>query len=251
MNFRSIGSDVAATAVMFVCTALIFAPAASAQSSSASHVMAEMTQGRLSPGSSNAGDVFTVRLVEDLKSNGDVVLKRGSLITGIIRRVKHAEENGTRSMIEIEWVAPAIKSRSVQDVSIALQSFIKVNSAHSSEPDDEAEFPVTLDARPARTPARTNAALLRMPSVMTIDQQTSSAIESNLTGVSSGPLFRIGRGQFVSPGGASQSIEMFSHLDNDTVMTSGGKEFEISAGTQMQLLVGVNRTGSGRAASRR
>jgi hypothetical protein len=36
-------------------------------------------------------------------------------------------------------------------------------------------------------------------------------------------------------------VDIFSHLDNDTVITSTGKDFEISTGAQMQLLVGVKK----------
>jgi len=53
-----------------------------AQANSASRVAAEMTQGRLNPGESKPGDTLAVRLKDDLKSNGSVVLKKGTTITG-------------------------------------------------------------------------------------------------------------------------------------------------------------------------
>src|SRR5262249_52688235 len=85
-----------------------------------------------------------------------------------------------------------------------------------------------------------NVALLSMPSVVAVDQQTSSAIETSLAGSSSGQLFRVGRGELVSPGGVKQTLDIYSHLSNDTIIVSTHKNFEISNGAQLQMLVGVN-----------
>ena len=41
--------------------------------------------------------------------------------------------------------------------------------------------------------------------------------------------------------GLKQSVDLFSHLSNDTVITSPYENFEISSGAQMQLLVGVKK----------
>ena len=38
--------------------------------------------------------------------------------------------------------------------------------------------------------------------------------------------------------------DLFSHFDNDTVIASAGKSFEISSGAQMQFLVGMHRSGN-------
>jgi hypothetical protein len=92
-----------------------------------------------------------------------------------------------------------------------------------------------------RASGQSNVALLSMPSVVAVDHQTSSAIESSLGTASSGQLFKVGHGELVTAGGSQQSVDLFSHLSNDTVITSSGKNFEISSGAQMQLLVGVNR----------
>jgi hypothetical protein len=243
MSRRSIRSCMAGMAITLASAVLSSAQVGRGQSSSASHVTAEMIQGTLNPSKSNAGDTFTVKLIDDLKSNGAVVLKKGTAITGVVRSVKQAETSGARSMIEIEWLAPTVQSRSVQEISIALQSFTAGGEADSEPEATHGNLPLSspaVDARPAPSPVRTNAALLSMPFVMSVDQQTSSSIESSLTGSPSGPLFRLGKAQAVGSGG-TQSIEVFSHLDNDTVVTSGSKEFEIAAGTRMQLLVGVNR----------
>ena len=48
-------------------------------------------------------------------------------------------------------------------------------------------------------------------------------------------------GELVSAAGSKQSVELFSHLSNDTMITSPSKDFEISSGAQMQLLVGVSK----------
>src|SRR5262249_21714580 len=88
---------------------------------------------------------------------------------------------------------------------------------------------------------RSNVALLSMPSVIAVDQKTRSAIESRLGGSSSGQLFRIGNSQLNSSSESKQEIDFYSHLGNDTVITSPTQNFEISRGAQMQMLVGVNR----------
>ena len=90
-----------------------------------------------------------------------------------------------------------------------------------------------------------NPALLRMPFVVAVDHQTSSAIEGDLESPVSGPLFKVGQGELLTASGSQQSVELFSHLDNDTVIAAAGKSFEISSGAQMQFLVGVHRS-SGR-----
>jgi hypothetical protein len=83
--------------------------------------------------------------------------------------------------------------------------------------------------------------MLSMPTVIAADSKTSSAIEGNIGSSSSGQLFKVGRGQLVTADGSLQSIDIFSHLNNDTVITSSSKNFEISAGAQLQMLIGVNR----------
>jgi hypothetical protein len=80
-----------------------------------------------------------------------------------------------------------------------------------------------------------------MPSVVAVDQQTSANIETTLGTPTSGQLFKVGHGQLVSSDGLKESVEFYSHLSNDTVITSPGNDFEISSGALMQMLVGVNR----------
>jgi hypothetical protein len=207
-----------------------------------------MTQGKLNPAESKSGDVVELKLKEDVRSNGVVILKKGTTITGIVENVRVAEVAGTwkndnQSMIELEWRVPAPQGRGVQSVSFALQSVIQVNAA-SSQPDtpsdgrsiavDGADFSNAGSRRP-------NAALLNMPSVEAADEQTSSSIESTLGTQASGRLFRVGHGQLVSSGGSKEPVELYSHLSNDTVITSPSSNFEISSGAQMEMLVGVNR----------
>jgi hypothetical protein len=238
-----------------------------------------------------------VRLKEDVKSNGQVVLKKGSTITGVVRNVKNAEANNgakgevkaqAQSMMNIEWLAPAAEGKAAQNLSFALQSVAQVNPIYRHEQESAADdFALasrsaasTAVARPiganaggllggvvgttttvtggavgavdgigslgssvnsaTRTSSESNAALLNMPSVVAADQQTSSMIESNLGSSSSGQLFKLGHGQLVTAGGSQQSVDIFSHLNNDTVITSASRNFEISSGAQMQMLVGVN-----------
>jgi len=255
----------------------------SAKSNSASHVAAEVTKGKLNPAKSRPGDTITVRLKDDVKSNGQVVLKKGTTLTGVVRNVKHAQANNSakgeasaqaQSMMEIEWLAPATEGKAAQNLSFALQSVSQVNPIYGHEQEAAADdFAIagssaasTAVARPAGVNAggllggvvgattsvtsatvgtssqsSANAAVLNMPSVVAADQQTSSMIESNLGSSSSGQLFKLGRGQLVTAGGSQQSVDIFSHLNNDTVITSASRNFEISSGAQMQMLVGVNK----------
>jgi hypothetical protein len=252
----------------------------SAQSSSASRVAAEVTKGKLNPAESKPGDSVVVRLKDDVKSNGEVIVKKGTSITGVVRNVKRAEANGrVQSMMEIEWLAPAGQGKAAQSLSFALQSVTQVNPIYKFEQENAAANDFGLggggpasapNARPVRTSgssassggllgdagstsgsavnaassaharSQSNTALLKMPMVVAVDHQTSSAIESSL-GASSGALFNVGHGQLVTSNGSKQSLDIYSHLNNDTVITSSSKDFEISSGAQMQMLVGVNK----------
>jgi len=244
-----------------------------------------MTTGKLNPAETQPGDPVAVRLKDDVRSNGELILKKGTTITGVVRNVKLADANGewatrAESVMEIEWLVPAAQTRGVNSVSFALQSVTQVNPLYAHEQNDSfaddfnfasGSSAAAAVARPARGSAtgsgllasvggvvgstagsltssastaassRSNAALLSMPSVVAADQQTSSAIESTLGGASSGELFQIGHSQLISGSGSKQSVDFYSHLGNDTVITSPTKNFEISSGAQMQMLVGVNR----------
>ena len=250
---------------------------------SASHIAVEMTKGKLNPAESQPGDTVTVILKEDLKSNGELVLRKGTPITGVVRNVKRAESKSewrsqAESMMEIEWLVPATQARGVHSVSFALHSVAQVNPLYVHEQNDSFSDDFNLAggstaaaavARPAHNSgagllafvggvsgvtagsvtsiastaasSRSNAALLSTPSVIAVNQQTSMAIESALGGSSSGQLFQVGHSQSISASGSKQSVDFYSHLGNDTVIASPMKNFEISSGTQMQMLVGVNR----------
>jgi len=299
MGLRFIGTFVIGAAVI-AASAGLNANAqvrSSAKSNTASHVTAEVTKGKLNPAVSKPGDTITVRLKEDVKSNGQVVLKKGSTITGVVRNVKHAEANTgakgetkgqAQSMMSIEWLAPAAEGKAAQNLSFALESVAQVNPIYRHEHEAADDLALTgrsaastAVGRPAganaggllggvvgattsvtgatagavdgigtlgssvnsttRTTSESNAALFSMPSVVAADQQTSSMIESNLGSSSSGQLFKLGSGQLVTAGGSQQSVDIFSHLNNDTVITSASRNFEISSGAQMQMLIGVNR----------
>ncbi len=307
MNLRSVATHALGAAFLLASVTLSSnaQAAGSAQANSATHVAAEMTKGKLNPAESKPGDTVALKLKDDVKSNGEVVLKKGTTITGVVRNVKQADAKASKgeakgqalSMMEVEWLAPAAQGKAAQNLSIALQSVTQVNPIyqheHSSSASDDFGFAgggaaSTAVARPvsnsggqgggllggvggtlgatgglatgavggvgsgvgsvsgAATPAtrasgQSNVALLSMPSVVAVDHQTSSAIESSLGTASSGQLFKVGHGELVTAGGSQQSVDLFSHLSNDTVITSPGKNFEISSGAQMQLLVGVNR----------
>src|SRR5262249_19471366 len=151
----------------------------------------------------------------------------------------------------IKWLTPASDGRALPNLSIALQSVTQMtpevrDGSNLDSPD------MTSVTQPIRTngansladrvvPAVANPALLRMPFVVAVDHQTRSAI--GLESPASGQLFRVGQGELLTSSGSEQSVDLFSHLDNDTVIAAAGKSFEISSGAQMQLLVGVHRSG--------
>jgi hypothetical protein len=263
MNLRSIESHASGAAVILLSLALSSNAqvSARAQASSASHVAAEMTNGKLNPADSKPGDIVALKLKDDLKSNGEVVLKKGTTITGVVRNVKRAELNSAskgeangraQSMIEIEWLAPEAQRKAAQNLSIALQSVTQVDPVYQHIQNDSGDAGLagaalavdgTVGAAnvSVRGISRSNAALLNMPSVIAVDYQTSSAIESGLGTSSSGQLFKVGHGELLTAGGSQQSVDIFSHLSNDTVITSPSRNFEITSGAQMQLLVGVRQ----------
>jgi len=219
--------------------------------SSATSVSAEMTRGKLNPAESKPGDKVMLKLNGDVKSNGEVVLKKGTTITGVIRNVHRNDgkpdvSNNAQSMLEVEWFAPESQGRSSQQLSVALQSVIQVSPLYASRQESDSDWE-SAKSSAAGAPVHsggsllgaTNVALLSMPSVVAADAQTASSLQSDL-GVSAGhPLFQTGHGQVVSAQGAKQSLDIFSHMNNDTVLTSRSKNFEISSGAQMQLLVGM------------
>src|SRR5262249_15872339 len=88
----------------------------------------------LNPAESRTGDTVSVSLKEDVRSNGDIVLKKGATITGVIRNVKRAEAKGegnvqgqAQSMIEIEWLVPPVQAPSVQSLSFVLHWVSQAN----------------------------------------------------------------------------------------------------------------------------
>jgi hypothetical protein len=264
MNLRATGKYAMGALALPAFMTLAALPS-HAQANSASHVTAEMTKGKLSPAESKPGDTVAIKLKDDVRSNGEVVLKKGTTITGVVRNV-------AKSMMEIEWIVPPVQARAVQSVSFTLQSVMQVNSIFQHEQNEAVgdDFSLAASAASSAVPrsshsgggllaspasavstvaatasspvpnGRSNVALLSMPSVVAVDQQSSAAIESSLGTSSSGQLFRVGHGELITAG-TKQSVDLYSHLSNDTVITSPGKNFEISSGAQMQMLVGVNR----------
>ena len=84
MNLRSVRAHVIGAVAILASMALSSNAqvSSSAQASSASHVAAEMTKGKLNPAISKSGDTVVLTLKDDVKSNGEIVLKKGTTITG-------------------------------------------------------------------------------------------------------------------------------------------------------------------------
>jgi hypothetical protein len=272
MNLRSTGVNSLGAAAMLA----LFVTSVNAQvrratpSSSATHVSAEMTYGKLNPTVSKPGDKVALKLKDDVKSNGEVVLKKGTTIDGVVRNVKTVKGEGhAQSMMKIEWLEPAAQGKVKRQFSIALQSVNQVDRPEAGQAESSGDDFGLIGAGPAAGSGSgrssglgggllaspvgattgvvgsarglSNAAMLSMPSVVAVDHQTAASLESSLGTSSSGGLFRVGHGELITASGSKQSVDLFSHLSNDTVITSSGVNFEISRGAQMELLVGVRK----------
>ena len=206
----------------------------------ASNVDAEVAQGRLNPATTKPGDAIVLRLLEDVKTNGEIVLKKGAMIVGFVRNVNFIGGDKNSPFIEVEWTFRELQSNSDFQVMLAVQTvYQSIISADSTTPAVDTPKRATSSGTPAAT--KPNAALLKMPSVVTADDQTRAGLQSALGSANGSQLFRTGRGQVVVSDGSQVSINMFSHLNNDTVFVSRAKDFEISTGAQLQLLAGVAR----------
>jgi len=206
----------------------------------ASNVDSEAVQGRLSPPTTKPGDAIVLRLKEDVKTNGEVVVKKGATIVGFVRSVNFVSGDQNATFIEVEWTSPELQTNSEYQVMLAVQAVYQTR-INDSPTTASLDNPKRVAASGGSAPLKANVALLRMPSVVTADEQTRASLQSALGTASGSQLFRTGRGQVVAADGARVSIDMFSHLNNDTVFVSRAKDFEISTGAQLQLLVGVAR----------
>ena len=250
---RVIRSDVMGFAMIL----LLIANTASAQKpkntkQTASQVSAELVKGKLNPSSSKPGDEVSIRLKDDMKSNGQVVLRKGATITGVVRSVqnldaKAAGERQPKSMMTIEWLVPTPLVKTPKQIVIAVQSLSYVGLANKTnvEPIDGHELVKVASAEPASaravnpgSPIKSNSAVLSMPSVVAVDSKTSTAL--SVWSMSNDPLFKTGRGEVVAAG-EKHNFDIFSHFSNDTVFVSPSTNFEIASGAQIQLLVGVQK----------
>lgn len=257
--------------------------AARADAQAENRVSAELVKGKLNPSTSKPGDEIAVRLHDDVKSNGQVVMKKGSTIKGVVKKVQRAEsKNGAKangsaqSMMELEWIAPGLSGAASQSLNIALQSVAYTNPlfAHQQESSNDS-FLTAAPAPPARSSsggglgvgaiggvtgavggaassvgavagAGTQSAasvgtvghanLAGATAVSPVNTETSTSLQNSF-GVSGGQLFHVGSGQVISSGGTATSMDIFSHMSNDAVITSPSRDFEISSGAQMQLLI--------------
>jgi hypothetical protein len=240
-----------------------------------SRVSAELVKGKLNPATSKPGDEIAVRLQDDVKSNGQVVMKKGSTIKGVVKKVQRADNksnakaNGAaQSMMELEWVDPGLSGAASQSLNLALQSVVYTNplAAHPQESSNE-EFPARVPASSPRSSGggglgagvvggvtgivggtassvgavagagtQGTASVARPHAISPVSTETSSNLQNSL-GMSAGPLFHVGSGQSISGSGSATSMDIFSHMSNDAVITSPSRDFEISSGAQMQLLV--------------
>jgi hypothetical protein len=269
MLARSRATGVLALSVLLTITSLHAwtqraSKSVAANSDTATHASAELASGKLDSAKSKTGDQVTLNLTQDVKSNGQVVLKKGTRITGVVRNVKQVEGNAAtvaNSMIEIQWLTPSALGKASRELTIAVQWISQISPMYKGDRADSAtEFetvasttdssvlPGSVTSAPAalettsRSNGKSNVALMSMPSVVTADNETTTTLQK-MFGISSASnqLFRIGRGEVVAANGSRQSLDIFSHLSNDTLLTSRSKSFEISSGAQLNLLVGVGK----------
>jgi hypothetical protein len=256
--------------------------AAQAAVQTESSVSAELVKGKLNPAKSKPGDEVAVRLNEDLKSNGEVVLKKGATVRGVVRKVQRVDNKASargsgsaQSMMELQWFAPGLSGAASQQLNVALQSVVYTNPLYTQQQESNESFlNAPRSAAPARsgasgglvggvgaavggtvssastvgadvvgTPAAASAGVLTqtqsaagVATVLPASTQTASSLQSNF-GVSGNQLFQVGSGQVISATGSVASMDIYSHMSNDTVITSPSRDFEISSGAQMQLLI--------------
>ena len=247
-----------------------------------SRISAEMVKGKLNPATSKPGDEVAVRLNEDVKSNGEVVLKRGSTIRGVVKKAQRAENKGAakgntsaQSMMEVQWFTPAVSGAASQQLNLALQSVVYTNPLYTQPQESGGDsFPAPRSTAPARssasgglvsgvggvvgtvssvgadvagTQSAASAGVLAQtrsgaaaPTILPASAQTAASLQNSF-GVSGNGLFQVGTGQVISSSGSVSSMDIFSHMSNDTVITSPSRDFEISLGAQMQMLVQTQR----------
>jgi hypothetical protein len=213
----------------------------------ATMVSAELVRGKLGPAYSRPGDRVELRLKDDLKSNGVIVLKKGAVLTGLVRSVKQidvaqAETERAKSVVNIEWVTPPSQG-GVRQLMIALQHFTQPMPIED-EPDTAPETGgSTADLRtsPSVVNGQSNAALMSMPSVVAADRRTGLMLRDQLNLSGDPQFFRTGQGEVISRTGSRQSVDLFSRMTNDTILASDSEDFVVTAGAQMQFVVGMTR----------
>lgn len=303
--------------------------AGQAQFESATQVMAELVHGKLSPSSSKPGDTITLKLMQDVKSDGEVLIKKGSTIQGVVTSVSNAStgskaqgqaqssaQSSAQSGLAISWIAPALQGHAEQSLIVALQSvnqvspFFRQNQEGQAGDDlmamgaSDSRIGATGQAAPSRAPrtaapgpgllgAATGTVAQATGSVSgalgstgqtagaagatasstasstlsglgttgavnhsgdlsaeirsavfqpePADSQTTAMLQHQLGLRSAATFFRVGQGQVVTAGGDRRQLNLFSEMNNDTVVSSPSKNFEITSGAQMQLLVGVRK----------
>lgn len=279
---------IALVAIIWLCAPGYSHAQASASATSATRVSAELTKGKLNPDKSKPGDEVVLKVKDEVRSNGKVVLKKGTEIRGVVRGVQRVESRtdaNAQSFMQIDWLVPDAEGGASQQLNVALESltYISPLQRESSMPAPDlgvmgsgsgsarssgggllggavgasagavggvlGSTAATVGAgsstvlgTTAAASGRSNVALMNMPSIVAADAQTTSSLQHDFGLSNSGdPLFRTGSGQVISAGGSRHALDIYSHMSNDTVLTSPSKDFEISSGAEMQMLVGIRK----------
>lgn len=104
---------------------------------SASTAKAELVKGKLNPEKSKPGDRVVLKLKEDLKSEGEVLMRKGDTMEGVIKSVKRKEEGkaGAKgeakgealSMVQVEWLAPTLQGQVAQSLAFTVQAVTQIS----------------------------------------------------------------------------------------------------------------------------
>ena len=249
-----------------------------AAAKSQGHVSAEIVKGKLNPSTSKPGDQVTARVKEDFKSNGQVILKKGSTLTGVVKNVKRIDDksdarskSSAHSVIEMEWLGPA------EHLNLALESlaYTPPLGAHEDANASNEANPVVQPATTSRSSGNGGGLLggggglvggvaggaaatvgvvsnasgqIAAPTVgraggianSPVSTVTATSMQNDF-GVSGNNLFLLGHGQVVSGGGTASAIDVYSHMSGDSILASSSKDYEISSGAQMQFQVATGR----------
>lgn len=219
---------------------------------SMSRVKGELVEGRLHPSKSKPRDEVVVKLTEDVKSEGQVLLKKGVKIAGIVEKVwteaKAESQKEARSIIQLKWLAPGLEGQSDHSMTVVLQSVSHVSPLFKARREDE--FAQRSSTR-AGTPARdASGGDLLGSTVGTVGATAGAAVGAagevagtagDVAAGTTGSLSGDAVSALALPGVVRADTEMMSALQQDFDLSSEGHLFKVGQG---QLVTATGGTES-------